>query len=99
MNPLVKEILGASATIVEPPSPLHRVVTEYIDLTLRDQLAARLAEIFGSGVHDVAVGVIQVDESHATLLCRAKISDSENPSYFEHEVEMELNLESGQLTG
>lgn len=99
MTDIVKALIGSAVASVESPTPLTRVLTEYVNLNLHDSVHAALKEAIGDEIHDVSVAVVDAGSSNLRLLCRATLLDRESPRFFEHEVELEVSLPSGSVTG
>jgi hypothetical protein len=95
----VKALIGAEVTGVESPTPLTRVLTDYVNLNLYEKVHAALREAFGDEIHDVSVAVVDAGASKLRLLCRASLLDRESPHFFEHDLELEVDLRSGAVTG
>jgi hypothetical protein len=96
---LVKSLIGSRVSGVEAPTPLTKLLTDYVNLNLHAEVQKALIEAIGCDVHDVSVAVVDAGASKLRLLCRATLLDGESPRFFEHSVELEVDLQSGAVTG
>lgn len=99
MTDLVKALIGSKVSGVEAPTPLTHLLTDYVNLNFQHEVRKALVEALGCDLHDVSVAVVDTGASKLHLLCRATLLDRESPRFFEHTVELDIDLQSGAVTG